>query len=347
MYWDINDLFSFNFSTYQKILDVWWKKWADALALYIRYIKQARMQWKKDTFSLDRFMIKTMKWWKNKFYEVKKILVDLWLIEQLRLQWWEVKIKVNFIISENKIADISEVEDKKSDIFKTGIAEEKAIENKDKEDSASQSKNPAIPKTQISAKPVVFKMKTQNNKEYNNIKYKYYIIINNNTENKFSEKSKEEKEISSYKNLEDKNSELKQEQSKQESEKDSAPENVELWKTSKEVVKKQITEDINNFISELKNNCDKLGIAYDKNKERQFSKHILTAKDFWEFCEKIGQTRLQFALNILLVSEKIGFWKGVCSWPKRIYQNYVEVYNLAKSKKNNLSIKQKWWVLTI
>lgn len=102
-----------------------------------------------------------------------------------------------------------------------------------------------------------------------------------------------------------------------------------------------ITSNINKLISELKEESNSLGIVYDKKDERNFSKHILTAKDFWAFAEKIWQSRNEFARNIMRASVLIHFWKGVCSWPKLIYQNYAEVYNKslqehAKQQKNKI-----------
>ena len=86
-------------------------------------------------------------------------------------------------------------------------------------------------------------------------------------------------------------------------------------------------QDINNLISELKEECNHLGVAYEKKDERNFAKHILTAKDYWDFAEKIWQNRIEFAKNVLRASLKIGFFKWICAWPKPIYQNYAEVYN--------------------
>ena len=90
--------------------------------------------------------------------------------------------------------------------------------------------------------------------------------------------------------------------------------------------------EINNLISEIKNLCNELWVAYNKDMERQFSKHILTAKEYWEFCEKIWQTRVEFALNVLKVSVAIWFFRGALSWPKLIYKHYAELYNQAKQK---------------
>lgn len=95
-------------------------------------------------------------------------------------------------------------------------------------------------------------------------------------------------------------------------------------------------QDINNLIKEIKEICNNLWVAYNKEKEREFAKHILTAKEFWNFCENIWQDRIMFAKNIVIASEKIKFWKGICSWPKSIYQNYSEVFNLTKSIKTKV-----------
>lgn len=94
-------------------------------------------------------------------------------------------------------------------------------------------------------------------------------------------------------------------------------------------------EDINYLIEQIKLECNNLWVMYDKTKEREFSKHILTAKEFWENAEKCWMNRINFALNILLASIKIKYWKWVCSWPMKIYQNYSDVYNrtLLESKK--------------
>ena len=89
-------------------------------------------------------------------------------------------------------------------------------------------------------------------------------------------------------------------------------------------------KEINNLISELKKLCNEMWVSYDKTKDRMFWKYICTAKDYGEFCEKIWQTRIEFALNILRVSIRINFWEWVCSGPLKIYKSYAEVYNKAK-----------------
>jgi hypothetical protein len=63
-----------------------------------------------------------------------------------------------------------------------------------------------------------------------------------------------------------------------------------------------------------------------------FAKHILTAKEYWEFCESIKQDRVEFALNILKASVIINYRKWPLTWPMKIYQNYADVYNQTKQK---------------
>lgn len=104
--------------------------------------------------------------------------------------------------------------------------------------------------------------------------------------------------------------------------------------------KDNITEIINYLINILKNTADDLKIAYDRKDERNFCKHILTAKDYGELAEKNKQNRFEFAANIMRASVYVNYWKGACSWPKSIYQNYAEVYN----KVVELKKKQDEWI---
>lgn len=94
-------------------------------------------------------------------------------------------------------------------------------------------------------------------------------------------------------------------------------------------IENNITEEINNLIKELKETANFIWIAYDKKDERNFARHILTAKDYGELAEKAQQTRVEFAKNVMIASLKVNYWKWVCSWPKAIYQNYTEVFNKA------------------
>lgn len=93
-------------------------------------------------------------------------------------------------------------------------------------------------------------------------------------------------------------------------------------------------EDIDELITEIKAVCNEYGIAYDKTKDRMFAKHILDWKEIGTFCDNIGQSRMNFAVNVLIASIKINYFKGACSGPMKIYQNYAEVYNQTAMKHN-------------
>ena len=101
---------------------------------------------------------------------------------------------------------------------------------------------------------------------------------------------------------------------------------------------KNITSDINYLIQELKDLTKELWIAYENKNERNFAKHILTAKDFWEFAEWIWMSRVEFAKNILRASVVINYRKWPCSWPMSIYQNYSEVYNKTRQQQQNRTV---------
>ncbi len=100
-------------------------------------------------------------------------------------------------------------------------------------------------------------------------------------------------------------------------------------------------QDINYLIENLKKLSNELWIIYDKKNDRNFAKHILTSKDFWDFASNIWQNRIEFAKNILLASVKINYWKWPCSWPMKIYQNYWDVYNQTKLLNKKEAEKQK------
>ena len=101
--------------------------------------------------------------------------------------------------------------------------------------------------------------------------------------------------------------------------------------------------EINDLIWAIKEECNRLWVAYVKKKERNFSQLILTSKDYWELCEKLWMSRKEFALNILRASVAIWYFKWACSWPMRIYENYAEVYNLTKQKsEKNKPVEQNF-----
>lgn len=125
--------------------------------------------------------------------------------------------------------------------------------------------------------------------------------------------------------------------------------------TDKETDIKEISKDITpkggkrNDIDELLENLRKTATAiwavYDNNKDRYFGKHILSAKEFWEFAEKVNKSRAEAAIAVMKVSASSGYWKWVCAWPMLIYQNYADVYNRYQMWKTKQESKQRVAVL--
>jgi len=95
-------------------------------------------------------------------------------------------------------------------------------------------------------------------------------------------------------------------------------------------VPEDITIQINELIKEIKQTAQSLSIAYDKTKEREFCKHLLTAIEYGTFCENVKMDRKVVAVQIMRASVIKNYWRWPTAWPKAIYQNYAEVYNLAK-----------------
>lgn len=93
-----------------------------------------------------------------------------------------------------------------------------------------------------------------------------------------------------------------------------------------------ISEKIDELISDIKEVCAELWVLYDKEDERNFAKHILTAKEFGRTCSVFNTSRKEFTTDIIRASVRINYRKWPCSWPKKIYKNYAEVYNLTKQK---------------
>ena len=91
-------------------------------------------------------------------------------------------------------------------------------------------------------------------------------------------------------------------------------------------------QNINELISQIRWVCENQWIMYNKDMERQFAKHILTAKEFGENAEKCWMDRVKFALSIIYMSIQIKYFKWACNWPKSIYQNYADIYNQYKQK---------------
>ena len=105
-------------------------------------------------------------------------------------------------------------------------------------------------------------------------------------------------------------------------------------KKEKSSAKKE-RKDITELILSLKAHCTHKQVIYDNEDDRMFAKHILDAKHFWEVSESLWLTRTEFAIAVLEESIKSDYWKWYCTWPKKIYNSYVEILNkyIAKNKK--------------
>lgn len=68
-------------------------------------------------------------------------------------------------------------------------------------------------------------------------------------------------------------------------------------------------EDIDELIEKLKLQAKSLRVSYDTRDERKFAKHICDAREFGEFAESIGKTRMELAISVMRASLEINYWK--------------------------------------
>ena len=105
---DVNEIFWMTFYTYDRILEEWWKSWPDAFTLYVKLIKQSRIQQTDQTKSLNVFLKNGLKRTDERLKKARAVLKSLWLIDDItvrdelgRIVWHYVR--VNYLINENKI----------------------------------------------------------------------------------------------------------------------------------------------------------------------------------------------------------------------------------------------------
>ena len=281
---DANEIFGMTFYTYDRILEEWGTYWPDALALYIKLIKQTRIQQTNQTYSLDSFLENWLWWWYKRLKNAKEVLKNLWLMDNIVIRDTQGKVvwhyvRVNFLINEQKVRTQGITYNLSTTAPEPVVADNQMWLNEHK----------CLKNININALNTKKENNTelQDNSEFSDLKQISLSLWNSILKEK--EKSSERKE-------------------------------------------KEITVAINWFISEIKSICNDYGVAYDNTRDRQFAKHILTAKEYWEFCDKIWQWRIEFASNVLIASIKINYWKWPLAWPMKIYQNYADLYNQAKTK---------------
>lgn len=108
---DVNEIFWMPFYTYDRIMEVWGKNWPDAFALYVKLIKQSRIQQTNQTYTLNSFLEKYFWWWHERLSKTKNILKKLWLIDDvvIRWEWWKLQwhyVRVNYLIDEQKVRNL-------------------------------------------------------------------------------------------------------------------------------------------------------------------------------------------------------------------------------------------------
>ena len=108
---DVNEIFGLTFYTCDKIIEVWGKNWPDALALYIKLIKQSRIQQTNQTKSLNIFLKNWLGWWDERLKKARAVLKNLWLIDDLtvrdelgKISWHYVR--VNYLINEQNVRSL-------------------------------------------------------------------------------------------------------------------------------------------------------------------------------------------------------------------------------------------------
>jgi len=105
---DVNEIFGMTFYTYDRILEEWGKNWPDAIALYIKLLKQTRIQQTNQTKSLNVFLKEWLGWWDERLKKARQVLKSLGLIDDvvIRDELWKLAwhyVRVNFLINEQKV----------------------------------------------------------------------------------------------------------------------------------------------------------------------------------------------------------------------------------------------------
>lgn len=99
-------------------------------------------------------------------------------------------------------------------------------------------------------------------------------------------------------------------------------------------------KDINEMQELIKNKVTSLWFIYKAgNQERNRIKNILTAKNFWELCEKIWMSREKFVESIIEISAKMEFAKRITN-AEQLYKNYADVYNEALRLKRKKEVQK-------
>lgn len=90
------------FYTIDRIEEEWWKRWWDAILLYFKYQEKSNMDATNQPRATDKYMMKWLWRWKDRFYWAKNVLTKLWLVESVQentnWKFWKTYIRVNFMM---------------------------------------------------------------------------------------------------------------------------------------------------------------------------------------------------------------------------------------------------------
>ncbi len=105
---DANEIFWMTFYTYDRIMEVWGKRWSDAVALYIKLLKQTRIQETNQTYTLNSFLREWLGRGDDRLRYAKNTLKKLWLVDDVKLQdeKWKIighYVRVNYLIDEQRV----------------------------------------------------------------------------------------------------------------------------------------------------------------------------------------------------------------------------------------------------
>ena len=104
---DANEIFGVTAYTYDRIMEAGGKYWPDTFAVYFKLLEQTRIQKTNRTFTLNKFLMNFFGWWDDRVSRAKKILKNLWLIDDIVIRDWGKivwhYVQVNYLIDENKV----------------------------------------------------------------------------------------------------------------------------------------------------------------------------------------------------------------------------------------------------
>lgn len=104
------------------------------------------------------------------------------------------------------------------------------------------------------------------------------------------------------------------------------------WTVQKPIKKTGDTgKAIQQLITKLQKSTCSLGVAYEAQQDTYFANKLLHDPIFMKLSEKESISPVKLACDIMKKSARIDYRKGVCAGPKAIYQNYAQVYNLARN----------------